>query len=288
MDKIIKNKINIGIYGFGFVGKAVAQGFTPIGNVRIYDVKEKIDSFEETINKSEILFICLPTPMANGKSGKINLSIINNEIKRIAKYLDLKSSKIIIIKSTVIPGTTRRYQNLYPKLNFVFNPEFLTEKASRLDFINASRIILGGKSPDDPNVLRIEKIYRARFLSTPIFKTNFETAEFTKYLCNNFFVQKVMYFNEQKIVTEKFNENTGSSSAINWDEAIKLLLADGRIGNSHYQVPGLDNHYGFGGACFPKDLCAYRNWAMESKGKTPILDTIWEYNKKIRKHKGYQ
>jgi len=279
-------KFNCGIYGFGFVGKAITQGLSLTHNLKIYDIKEKVDSFEDTVDNSEFIFICLPTPMTDVEGGRIDLSIIDGEIDKIATHLNYKSNKIIIIKSTIIPGTTSRYQDKYPELNFIFNPEFLTERNARVDFINTARIVLGGKGKDDPNLRRVEEMYRARFLHTPIFKTNYETAEFVKYLCNNFFANKVMYFNEQRLVAEKFNEHcdliSESGGKIHWQEAVRMLLADGRIGNSHYEVPGHDGQLGFGGSCVPKDLCAYRNWAKDVGAETPILDEDWEYNKKIR------
>ena len=86
-----------------------------------------------------------------------------------------------------------------------------------------------------------------------------------------------MYFNEQKLVAEKFGN-------IDWDMAVKMLLADGRIGNSHFSVPGHDGQLGFSGSCFPKDICAYREWAKSIDVKTPILDEVWKENKRIRKN----
>lgn len=268
----------IGIIGFGFVGKALVQGFslTKDVQIKIYDIKEEVDTFEDTVDNSDIIFLCLPTPMTHVEGGKINLSIMDDVIKKIEKRLvetNQWKDKIIVIRSTVVPGTTRKYAEKYPHMNFVFNPEFLTERMSRLDFINTARIILGG---DNGAILnQVKNLYRTRFISTQIFITSWETAEFTKYLCNNFFAQKIMYFNEQKLVALK-------SENIDWDMAIKMLLADGRIGNSHWEVPGHDGQYGFGGKCFAKDINAYKEWAKSIGAKTPILDAVWEENKEIR------
>ena len=77
------------------------------------------------------------------------------------------------------PGSSKDLQKKYPKLNLVFNPEFLTERSAKLDFINQARIILGGKSE---NTSKVSELYRWRFgQSIPIIETTFETAELIKY-----------------------------------------------------------------------------------------------------------
>lgn len=271
----------IGIIGFGYVGNAIAQGFGLVKDIqiKIHDIKEEVDSFEDVVDNSDIIFLALPTPMVAKEGGPIDLSIIEEVVEQIAERI---KDKIIVIKSTVIPGTTRKLQKKYPDLNFIFNPEFLTARNARLDFINTARIILGGKTDKDPNLEIMENLYRERFTHTPILKTNYETAEFIKYLCNNFFSTKVMYFNEQYQVAQKYNEI--SSNKISWYDSITALLMDGRIGNSHTDIPGHDGELGFSGSCFPKDICAYREWAKSIGAETPILNEAWEENKRIRKN----
>ena len=171
--KNIERKINkIGVIGFGMVGKSLVQGFSLVKDleIKIYDIKEQVDTFEDTIDNSDFIFLTLPTPMTNIEGGKINLSILDGVIDKIAKYLNLASNKIIVIRSTVIPGTTRKYSEKYPDMNFVFNPEFLTERVARLDFIEYCQNYLGG---DNRAILnQVKDLYRQRFVSTPIFITN--------------------------------------------------------------------------------------------------------------------
>jgi UDPglucose 6-dehydrogenase len=93
------------------------------------------------------------------------------------------------LRSTVTPGTTRKLQIGFHNLNIVFNPEFLTERSAKFDFINQSRFILGG---DTAHTSKVGKLYRWRFgETTPIIKTNYETAELIKYMNNCFFATKV-------------------------------------------------------------------------------------------------
>ena len=85
-------------------------------------------------------------------------------------------------------------------VDFVFNPEFLTERKARLDFINTSRIVLGGD--DELALKKVEDLYRIRFPHTRIIKTNFQTAQLIKYMNNCFFATKVSFMNEMKQICD--------------------------------------------------------------------------------------
>ena len=116
---------DMGIIGYGIVGKAVEYGFKDLNNIRFYDKYKKSDSLEEVINSSEFIFVCLPTPYSISKRG-IDLDIMDENIENISR-LSGGTDKIIIMKSSVLPGTTRDYAVKYKDCNFCFNPEFLTE-----------------------------------------------------------------------------------------------------------------------------------------------------------------
>ena len=133
--------MNVGIIGHEFVGKALEYGFQSSNEILIYD-KFKKDSLplEKVLNDADIIFFCLPTPF-NEETMHIDLSIYDEVIKDAS---ELVSNKLFVIKSTVVPETTRNYQEKYPNNNFAFNPEFLTEKNANEDFVNANRIVLGG------------------------------------------------------------------------------------------------------------------------------------------------
>ena len=142
-----KKKVSIGIIGKGFVGTAVAHGFshqTGYGaDIRIYDVdpEKSNNSLEETVNKSDFIFLSVPTPA--DKDGFNDLSIVKSVLKDIDKVIK-NVDNIVLVRSTVVPGTTRGLQNEFPNLRLVFNPEFLTERSATFDFINQTRVILGG------------------------------------------------------------------------------------------------------------------------------------------------
>jgi len=101
-------KFKIGIVGQGFVGTAVRQGLQKFYNIHTFDkYKEDVStckSLEELSQKSNIIFVCLPTPMR--KNGSCDLSFVAPTLK----YLNDKNTfpQIIVIKSTIPPGTTTR------------------------------------------------------------------------------------------------------------------------------------------------------------------------------------
>ena len=238
------NKKSVGVIGNGFVGSAVVNGFALHAEVKVYDKSPElsIDSFESAVN-CDYVFICVPTPM--GQAGASDLNIMDSVISGISREQKNKSS-INIIKSTVPPGTLEKYVEQYPKLKFVSNPEFLTERSANLDFINATRIILGG---DRGDTSRVASLYRDRFPYKKIIETNFATSQFIKYMCNCFFATKVSFMNEMFQAAQKLK--------VNWNDARDGFISDGRIGNSHLDVPGHDGYLGFGGKCFPKDINSF-------------------------------
>jgi DNA-binding MarR family transcriptional regulator len=264
---IVQRKLNIGVIGYGMVGQAVAYGFSN-SNIFIYDKFKKSLTLKEVVDKSDYIFICLPTPIKKDESG-IDLSIVDENIKAITKYTN-NTDKIIIIKSTVIPGTTRGYIKKYPKSLFCFNPEFLTERAFLQDFINSDRIVIG--SDNSLVFRRVSSIYQSIVPNTLIFQTDPTSAEMVKYMANCLLASRVIFANEMYDICEKLH--------INYEEVKKMVAADKRIGDSHLNITALR---GFGGKCFPKDLLALRGLAKKIKVDTTLMDAVWKKNLKIRK-----
>lgn len=268
--------VNIGVIGNGFVGSSIVSGFSLHAKVRVFDENSllTVDSFEDTICKSDYIFVCVPTPMSL-ETGRIDLSIIENVFDRIQK-VNTRRDNVFIIKSTVIPGTVENLIVSYPSLNIIFSPEFLTERNAKLDFINSSRIVLGGNKQ---LVERTAKMFRGRFPHTPILETDVTTAQFIKYMNNCFFATKVAFMNELKQAADRLE--------VNWDDAIRGFLLDGRVGNSHIDVPGHDGQLGFGGKCFPKDLNAFIKLFEDRKIDPKIMKAVWQKNLEIRKNRDW-
>jgi len=261
-------KHEIGVIGNGFVGGAIVQGFNTFKNVLVYDSNpmKSLHTLEEVL-KCRYVFICLPTPMVSAEGGESNLSII----EEFFSSLSFNKDQVFIIKSTVPIGTTRRFRDQFNLPNIVHCPEFLTAKNSRIDFICASRNIVGGEKPYSQMV---QKLFEERFPGTPVYMTTSDESEMIKYSSNCFFATKIIFFNEIKMLCD--------SMGMDWDKVLQGVISDGRIGQSHYDVPGHDGEYGFGGTCFPKDINAMIK-TMEAEGLSPdLLKAVWEKNKVIR------
>jgi UDPglucose 6-dehydrogenase len=274
-------KSTLGVIGNGFVGGAVVGAFCYDWEVKVYD-KDKMRSLntEEEVIHQDIVFICLPTPMVDAEGGDCNLSILENALESIS-IKNKRSDNLFAIKSTVPIGTTKKLKEKYPNLNIVHSPEFLTAKNARVDFISASRHIVGipnykenSENSSSTDFNAIFELYKTRFPGSRLIVMDSNESEFVKYACNCFFATKVMYFNEIKLLADKIG--------IDWNSVMNGILSDGRISQSHSSVPGHDGDMGFGGTCFPKDINAFIR-TIEQNGINPIImKSVWEQNKNVR------
>lgn len=272
--------MKIGVIGNGFVGGAVRNGFSPnVGcdaEVFVYDKNpnKSTHTLQEVVN-TDFVFVSVPTP--SFQDGRINLNILESCLEEV-NQCELNQDTIFLIRSTIVPGTTRKFQEKFPNLKLVFNPEFLTERSANFDFINQSRFILGG---DIENVQRVSELYRWRFGKTvSIVETDFESAEMVKYMTNTFFATKVSFLNDMKLLTDKI----GGS----WEDVVEGFVRDSRVGHSHLNVPGPDGRMGFGGSCFPKDIQAIINFADDLDLDMSVLKGAWKTNLKVRPERDWE
>jgi UDPglucose 6-dehydrogenase len=272
--------MKIGIIGKGFVGGAVMFGFSPNtgcdAEVKVYDKNpnRSLNTLDEVVNESDFIFLSVPTP-AN-LDGSVNLDIVDEALSSINDIT--KKDNIILLRSTMTPGSTKEFQKKYPDLKLVFNPEFLTERNAKFDFINQSRYIIGGE-PD--NTAKVAEMYRWRFgKSISVIETDTATAELIKYMNNCFFATKVSFMNEMRLVSD--------ASGADWETAVDGFIRDGRIGHSHLDVPGHDGKFGFGGVCFPKDILAMIDLGKKLGVEMHTLKGAWETNLKVRPEKDWE
>jgi len=259
-------KYKVGIVGFGFVGESQAFAFAPVADVKIYDIDptKVTHTLEEVLNQ-EFVFVCLPTPMK--EDGTQDISLIMNFFEE-AKQYDAKP--IYVLKSTVLPGTTKRLEEMYD-LNIVFCPEFLTEKNAKLDMLTQSRIILGGYYQ---LTSKIQCLFESRFGNKHYILTDSTSAELIKYMSNNFLTVKTAFFNEYYDLVNELNAD--------WNVVVEGVTSDPRIGNSHSKVPGHDGKRGFGGTCFPKDINAMIEYSKTKNVEMNTLEAAWKTNLRVR------
>ena len=278
--------MNIGIVGQGYVGTAIKVGFEPYYDLETYDKydeKKSTCDLADLVEKCKVIFVCVPTPM--NKDGSCHTDIVEGVIKDIDKWcyaywgnydLDkntIDNKPIVVIKSTVPPGTTDRLHRKYKSVDVIFNPEFLTEANFLEDFKNQSRIILGGIRR---GTTKLRQVYSKVFPHATIVKTNAKYAETVKYFINCFLGTKVSFANEMKILCDEID--------IDYDKVVEYATYDERLGKSHWAVPGPDGDYGFGGHCLPKDISAIVNEYDDMK----LLQVVLDVNNKVRKNRDWE
>jgi UDPglucose 6-dehydrogenase len=262
----------VGIIGNGFVGKATFQLKCKDIDILAYDINPASCVPQGLVladmNKCEIVFISVPTPMS--KNGSCHLNIIESVLRDLAS-IDYKG--FVVLRSTVPVGTC-------DKLKCYFMPEFLTEKNFIDDFINNKDWMFGllGKPEDEQMKEKISTLFSLAHTNDRIkhnnlhFITNKE-AEMIKMFKNCYLATKVSFCNE----IYQFCEN----KQVNYEVVRALSTADERILPSHSRVPGHDGQRGFGGTCFPKDTSSLR-YEMQQANMTPyILNAIIERNELV-------
>ncbi|MEK9186560.1 MAG: hypothetical protein AAB885_03170, partial [Patescibacteria group bacterium] len=248
----------LGIIGVGWVGAQLKRYFEEFKDYKTgedlftYDIDPK--KCVGDIGMADAIFVAVPTPR-NAETGACDTSIVEDAVGKI------KGEKIVVIKSTVPPGTTERLQKKYPNNKFLFNPEFLSEKTAWFDMIRPDRQIVGFTEQSlEAAHLVLSLLPKAPFMSPWGINTYKQSrvtateAEIIKYAGNVYFSQKVNWANAIAKVCEKVNAD--------YENVRKAMSADHRIGDSHLDV--LHGGYrGFGGYCFPKDTAAFMAFAKE-------------------------
>lgn len=295
-----KNMKNITIIGTGYVGLVTGVCLAELGNKAIcVDVdKKKIEKLKkgivpfyepgldklatknikkkrlffetdlaQAIQQSEIIFIAVGTP--SKENGEADLSYVEKVAEDIGK--NLKKYAVVVIKSTVPPGTCRKIEKLIRKhcaspFDLVSNPEFLREGSAVSDFMKPDRIIIGAENK------KAEKIMKDLYgpLKSPILITHLESSEMIKYSSNAFLATKISFINEIANVCEIVGADV--------KEIAKGMGLDPRIGKEFLEA-GL----GYGGSCFPKDVQALHQSAGINGYSFCLLKAVIEVNNNQRK-----
>ncbi len=245
--------------GIGMVGGALNYYFEIAGiKTRVYDKYKHLGSVDE-VNGADVVFICVPTPYDDKKNG-FDISYVEDAVS------SLMGEKIVVIKSTVLPGTTEKLQKRYNQHKLLFNPEFLVEKTAKSDMRSPDRQIIGftDRSLDIAQDI-LELLPKAPFQKI-ILATE---AEMVKYFANTFLATKVIFANQIYDLCQKLG--------IDYDVTKECAAADKRIGPSHLDV-NFDNYRGYGGKCLPKDIKAFIQLADECGVDLKLHKVVEEIN----------
>ena len=260
--------MKVGIVGYGFVGKALENGIDDSVSTLKIDPKLNNSIKDLVPFQPNIIFICVPTPLCDDLS--LDASIVHSVVDEILEY---NIDCLIVLKSTILPN---HLEKISQRLNrFIYNPEFLREKHANEDFLNSNLIVFGGEQKD---IDEIKDFYieRTKCICKTYVETDYVTASLIKYTINSYLATKVSFFNELKKIFVEANTNDS------WENFIRYLQKDSRLGNSHMSVPGHDGKEGFGGACLPKDSLALLNFYKENNLDFKVLKSAIDVNNIIR------
>ncbi len=288
--------MNIACIGTGFVGVVTAAVLAKLGNKVIgLDIDEKkvaslkqgivpfyepgltellistqsagnltfTTDYVEAIKNADIVMIMVGTPSA--PDGQADLKYVFAAADSLAPHL--KEGAIVIVKSTVPPGTNAKVRSRISSLTQVkFEmasvPEFLKEGTAVEDTLKPDRIVLGVESDKSRDMLT--KLHAP--LTSNIIVMSPESAQMSKYAANNYLATRITFINQIADLCEK--------NGADIEEVIKGIGADRRIG-PHYWYPGL----GYGGSCFPKDvkeIAAYARGVGETESLFIKVDDLNE------------
>jgi UDPglucose 6-dehydrogenase len=253
-----------------FLQKAVKDGY----------LKSILD-LEEAILSTAITFITVGTP--SKADGSIDLQQIQNSIIKIGEALNKKNGyHLVVVKSTVVPGTTENFvkpllekhsnKNCGSDFGLCMNPEFLREGSAIHDTFHPDRVIIGGYDKKSGDTLEslYKKFYAEECPST--IRTNLPTAELIKYANNAYLATKISYINTIANICEKIPETDIKTVA-------KAIGLDDRISPKFLRA-GL----GYGGSCFPKDLKALISFSNQSGYEPILLQSVQKVNENQPKH----
>lgn len=239
------------------------------------------DNLKEAVDKSDIIFLCLPTPP--GANGQADLQFVLNVASEIGKIMT--SYKVIVNKSTVPVGTAdkvseRIRENTSVEFDVVSNPEFLREGVAVEDFMKPERVVVGTRSERAAKLM--QQLYEPFVRSgNPIIIMDERSSELTKYAANAFLATKITFMNEIANVCELVGADV--------DNVRRGIGTDSRIGK-RFLFPGI----GYGGSCFPKDVQALDYTSDEYGYNFKILKSVMSVNEtqkvsivaKIKNHYG--
>ena len=273
---------NIGFIGIGKLGMDCAEVMAEKFTVRGYDIYPrtsdliKVCDIEELINESEWIFVAVPTPHAEGYDGSVPSShmeprdfghgAVIDAINKINQYAT--ASKKVVLISTVLPGTTRKYfvPLLDKKHQFLYNPYLIAMGSVKWDMVNPEMIMIGTED-GNPNALAGElvEIYNQVMQNSPRYEIGtWDECEAIKIFYNTFISAKVGLAN----MIQDFAIKIGN---INVDVVTNALARSTmRIMGPKYMTAGM----GDAGACHPRDNIALRWLAQEYDLGYDMFDTI--------------
>jgi len=261
--------MKIGIIGTGFVGSAIVHAHRH-DDVVINDLKNPESVGLEKFTDREAIYICVPSPST--EDGHCDTSILEEVLKNLL-FVNISSQIPLISKVTAPPSAYQRLQKQYP--NLVHSPEFLTAKNAMWDYKYGKLCVIGGNQTWCSLATRAILRGMVDVRATDVIYTDIATASLYKYMINSYLAMKVTFMNDFKELANNLE--------VNWTSIQQIAKKDIRIGDTHMDVPGADGQYGWGGFCFPKDIAAICEEALDHKTEFELMQRVESINAKHRR-----
>lgn len=234
--------MKIGCIGQGFVGKNTADNFEHRGfEVVRYALEPEYKNNAEKIAECDIIFIGVPTPTT---PEGFDYSIVESVLKLVA------DGAIAVIKSTLLPGTTTKLQDIYPNKIILFSPEFLCEKTAAYDVANPMINVVGLSYDSAGHRKAAEVVMKSLPKSEHNFIVSSQAAELFKYAHN-----LNGYF---RVILANLLFEVGEKNDVNWGD-VKSMMDSDIMMSPYYNTPSHKGGRGAGGHCFIKDMAAFRH-----------------------------
>lgn len=262
------NNPTLAMIGYGVVGRATAEAFHTKG-LKVIGIDPKVfpKSNIEHAFAADMAFICVPTPMFP-TSSKQDLEILHGVIADLS-LMEYKG--LIIIKSTVLPSAVKDFCEEYAHLKICTNPEFLTERYAARDAADPHQIVIGGGAVTDPLAELYGRLWGLRPLTL---RMSAPGAMLYKYIYNILGAVTVSACNDFYAMHEALGLDDWNS--------IQYAMQMNPMFDSRTKVPGPDGKLGFGGNCYPKDLSAIINMALDLDVPANTLKGSWATNLVVR------
>ncbi len=226
---------------------------------------------KNAVLKSEIIFLCLPTPQDNNGAADLRYVFgVAQDLGKILREAENTSYKVIVNKSTVPVGTAEKVAKTMREqgasnFDVVSNPEFLREGFAVEDFMRPDRIVIG--SNRKAALEKMKTLYEPFVRQgNPIIEMDTASAELTKYASNCYLAMRITYMNELANLCEKAGANI---------DFVRIGMGtDSRIGK-RFLFAGI----GYGGSCFPKDVNALIQTSREYNAGLNILAAVDQVNR---------
>jgi UDPglucose 6-dehydrogenase len=300
------SKESINIIGYGYVGGAMGH-LCEKNNIEfnVCDTQKKegvfnyfnniVDLVKFSENNNDINFYIIAVPTNSDSEGNCDISIVKSVLESLKN--NVTKETYVIIKSTIVPGTSKELSEKYTNFDIIFCPEFLTQKNYLNDIYNAKFVLLGisdhfdiplptvsidgkvdGKVDDKvtkyQKILNVMKQFYKHNTQIDILIRSYEECELFKYTVNNFLAVKVWYFNKIYDISE--------SLGIDYQSFKTLFDLDQRISGYGTRIPG-DHGRGYAGTCLRKDQYGMIKLLENLNVDNTVLKSMAAENEKIRK-----